>query len=1781
MAIYELGECVFEGSTSRIYRATQEPGGTPVLVKRLRELYPSPAAIAGFRRELEITKSVAGEGVIGAHELLVEGATVGIVVEDYGARSLAALAREARFDLETVLRIGIQVAEALGRVHRKRVVHKDVNPANIVWNAETGVAKLIDFGISQVLSRESAQSQARSFEGTPLYMSPEQTGRMNRSVDSRADLYSLGATLYQLLTGRPPFERSDRLELVHAHIAKTPTSPHVVDPEVPEAVSQIVMTLLEKWAEDRYQNASGLAADLQRCLDGLLEGSAIPPFVLRARDIDERLRIPQRLYGRSSEVALLEDALRATAEGQTRVMLVGGYSGVGKTSLVHEVLRSLSAHDGRFVEGKFDAFNRGTPYASPLQAFTTLVRQILTEDSEKLASWSEQIRGALGANLGVLVEVIPELAHIVGTPDPVEALGPAESRNRFRQVVGDFIRAMASPAHPLVIFLDDLQWADVPSVELVAHLATDPDTRHVLLVGAYRDNEVDAAHPLRAAIEAMEADGAAVDHVVLGPLTAGDVERLVCDALLGAEGAEALAAVCHGKTRGNAFFLNRFLDDLFEKGLLGFDAELGSWTWDVSAIEAHDATDNVVEYMSSQIDRLDEPSRAALRIGACIGDRFDLETLAAVHESSKEESQRLLRAALEAELIRPADAGFWHSEAADGTPNFVYTFVHDRVRQAAHAGLEPRHAARIHERIAQTLLSDDVLARDASRVFELVEHLNRGAALATSRTDHDLRADMNLLAARRASASAAFQPAHEYYGAALAHLDEDAWSTRYEVALAVHVEGARAAYLSGAHEAMERCVAAVIANARTALDAVAAREVKIQGLVAQQRFRAAVELALETIAPLGVSLPMQPTPEEVQAQLVETLGMLGEPSTAMGRITAMDRAEDPSAIAAMRIMNQIMSSAYLAVPQLLPMLACSIVQSILKRGLAIDGVYGFAILALVLTAVNMLDLARAVGNVALGLLECFEDRAARAKNMHVVQGMVFAYLDPLREMLVRAQHVFRLGVDTGDIEYACWALHTIGGNGFYAGVPLEEQARVIDRALTVLTHHKQEQSLNCTLQFRQLLINLRGGAEDPRVLVGPDYDQFAHARELEERDYRGAAYILAAVSTLVRYLFGDFDGAIEAADDGAEFADGATATYHIVCWHQYRSLAVLARLDSDSTDVAEALAEVEASLAQLETLAAACPENFAHRVALLEAERARVEGRDGEAMAHYEAAIRAARENRFMHEEALANELAGRFFSSRGSDAPARGYLLEACYLYGRWGASAKVTQLEEEHSELFAGLSRGASASSAGTMSTTGTQQGSTSVGDAALDLATLFKAASMIATEIQLENLIATIMDVAIENAGATHGFFIVEEGGALRIDAAKNADGEVLAEPGTLVEAYGALAHSLITYVARTNESLVLPDARKDPRTRNDAHVAADRPLSVLCLPLEHKGVRRGIIYLENDLTADAFTPERIQMQELLLRQAAISLENAHLYNNLRESLETQVALTHAHHRFVPHQFLETLERSGIEEVVLGDNVRKKMSVLFSDMRAFTTHVEGMTSEESILFINRYLHYMEPQVTANRGFVDSYIGDAIMALFDEADDALNAGRGMVKALRDLNRERQERGLAPIEIGVGVNTGDLTLGTIGAANHIKCGVIGDSVNLASRVESLTVTYGVTLLTTDHTLEGVRDRGAYALRMVDRVVVKGRLDPVTLYEVFDADPDATRAVKHEVAERFDEALACYYDRRFDAALRLLSECQAALGEDRVVANFVQRCWRNLADPPPADWAGVEHIAHK
>ncbi len=1808
---------IYESRNSLVYRGIRESDQQSVILKVLKQDYPTPAEINRYQQEYQITRSFNFGGVVQAYSLEPHQTTLVIIFEDFGGSSLKVLLQERAFTLKEVLSIAIRNTESLGRIHAAHIIHKDINPANIVFNPETGQLKIIDFGIATVLSRENPTLKNPSvLEGTLAYMSPEQTGRMNRALDYRTDFYSLGVTFYELLTHHLPFATEDPLELVHSHLAKEPIPPHQMNPEIPQILSDIVMKLLAKNAEDRYQSAWGLKSDLTVCLMQLETQGKIEPFPLGRQDISEQFQIPQKLYGREREIQILldtfirvsgrtvladptPDSIRAGSEQklsstatqnslnpprQTRnspkeMMVVSGYSGIGKSALVQELYKPITQRRGYFIRGKFDQYQRDIPYSAVIKAFRELIKNLLTETTVQLSRWRDQLLAALGVNAQIIIDVIPEVELIVGKPVSVSSLPATEAQNRFKLVLQKFIRIFAKPEHPLVIFLDDLQWADSASLKLMEWLMnssnqgeTDSHIDGLFVIGAYHDNEVSASHPLLLTFETIRSSGTIIHQIVLAPLELISIIQLVTETLkCSPDHAQPLAELVQVKTGGNPFFVNEFLNYLYKEKIVTFDSQGGMWRWDIAKIQAQNFTDNVVAILVNKIQTLSPKVQRVLQFAACLGNSFELKPLAlALGESQSETAVQLWQAVVEGlivplgeyyKLISPShntenllqkrqplasNPGSLSSDIEHQNFTIQYKFAHNRIQNAAYSLIPQEQCQAIHHTVGQLLLKNTSEDQLSETLFNIVNHLNISIELIQSPEEQNKLAQLNLWAGQKAKAATAYEAAMKYLTIGRELLPPDSWQAQYELTLNLSMEAIEVAYLLTDFETAQTLTNVVLNQAETLIHKVKVYEIQILFDSSQNQMLSAIKTAKQVLKLLEI--PLTQTPPVYQT--IEALADLPEMTK-------------PTQLAALRILMSVMAPAYIAKPSLLPSLIITMVNLCIRYGNSSLAAYAYSVYSLLLCGKQeTIDQGYRFGQLALTVLERFNAKDVQAKVQQQFNAFVRPWKEPARKTLNPLLDTIQTAIEQGDIEYACHCTVNYCTYSFFVGLPLAEVESKQAQHLELNHQFKQDYQINYITIWRNLSVCLMEADQSPHLDLTV-FDQVLP--DLLKANNQLSILSVYWAKLFIYYLFDKYEEAETQVFLAEKYKGSVKGLLNSVLANFYSSLVLLAVCHSASPSKRRRyLIKVARQQKTMRNWAEHAPCNFQHKYDLVEAERAGVGGKTIRAMEYYDRAIQGAKKQGYFHDEALAYERASQFYQRLSREEIAQNYLQKAHYVYTLWGAMAKVKQLEEAYPQwLFARVNGNDSAGVPQKSSIVTTTTQSRNKSSDFLDLNTVIKAAQVISGEIVLDKLLAALMKILIENAGAQKGFLILESKGKLRIEAEGqvNTLAQACAEcdqiqilQSTDIEESQFLSVTIINYVARTQEIVVLNDALNEGQFTQDAYIQQKQPKSILCAPLINQGKLSGIVYLENNLTTGAFTASRLELLRLLSAQAATSIENARFYTSLAE-------LNQAYERFVPRQFLQFLDKESIVDVQLGDNVQQKMSILFSDIRTFTTLSETLTPEDNFKFINAYLSRMEPSITNHNGFIDKYIGDAIMALFSgQADDAVKAGIAMLHQLRIYNQHRQNSGYPPIRIGIGINTGGLMLGTIGGVSRMDSTVISDAVNLASRIEELTKYYQVPLLISHHTFSRLSDPTNYAIRLIDKVKVKGKSELVTVYEVFDADLSQIRAAKLATLQTFTEAWYFYNLKAFAEAKKRFAEVLRVNPQDQVANIYLNRC---------------------
>lgn len=1455
--LWDDGERVF----CREQRMDDGGGKQSILIARPATEQPLLASLDRLAHEFGLKDELDGAWAVQPRALVREGGRTVLVLDDPGGEPLA---RQLGRPMETgiFLRLAICIATVLGKLHQCGLVHKDLKPAHILVDCDDGQARLTGFGLASRLPRErQAPEPPETIAGTLAYMAPEQTGRMNRSIDSRSDLYSLGVTLYQMLTGALPFVAADSIEWVHCHIARRPVPPDARVDGVPPVISRIVMKLLAKTAEDRYQTAAGVEHDLRRCLADWQHQRSVDDFPPGEHDTSGRLLIPEKLYGRDREIDTMVAAFGRVVKSSTpELILVSGYSGIGKSSVVNELHKVLVPPRGLFASGKFDQYKRDIPYSTLVQAFQGLVRTLLGKSDAELAEWRNALREALEPNARLMTDLIPELKLIIGEPAPVPELEPQQAQSRFLLVFQRFIAVFARAEHPLALFLDDLQWLDAATLDLLEELLTRSEVRHLMLIGAYRDNEVDAAHPLRGKLQAIRNAGVKIDEITLTPLTAVHIRQLIAEALHSeTDRILSLAQLVQDKTAGNPFFVIQFLQALVDEDLLTFDHGVRRWAWDPDRIHAKGYTDNVVDLMVDKLVRLPDGTQQALQQLACLGNVAGIATLSMVLRIPESGVHAALWEAVRQELVERND-GF-------------YAFVHDRVHEAAYSLIPPDSRAQAHLRIGRLLAERIPTDKREERIFEIVGQLNRGAALIDEQGERAQLAEFNLLAGQRAKASTAYASALTYLVAGAELLGDDGWERRHDLMFALALNRAECEFLTGQLPVADDRLSGLAKRTSTTVErgVVACMQMDVCLMLVQSA--RAVSVCLAYLRHVGIDWSPHPGVEEVRCEYERIWAQLGGRS--VPDLIDLPLMDDAATLTTVEALTKLFPPALQTDANLAPLGICKAINLCIERGNCDASCVLYANVGRIAgPRFGDYQAGLQFGQLGCDLVERRGLKRFEASTYLCFSIFVVRWMKPVQACRDLLQRAFVVANRIGDLPFGAYACNSRNSDMLFAGEPLPEVQAEAEHGLAYARRVRFGLVTDFITTQIALVRMLRGQVPTFGHLDDATFSELEHEAHLA----RDPALALAECWYWVRkcqarYLAGDYATARDAAIKCEQLLWTSTSFSEEAEYHFYNALTLAALCSTAPVDEqVRHLAAMETHHRQLLIWSEQCPENFADRAALVGAEIACVEGRVVDAEMLYEQAIQSAQESGFVHIEALANELASRFYAERGLAKVARVYLLDARYCYLRWGADGKVRHLEERHPHLRT------EEPTPGATSTI-----ATSVEH--LDLATVIKVSQAASGEIVLDKLIDMVMRTAIEQAGAERGLLILCHGHEQRIAAEATTGGDDTELQLRDVPASAAmLPESILNHVVRTRENVFLDDARDEPLFSADPYIRLHRARSVLCLPLMNQAQLTGALYLENNLTAGVFSPARIAVLKLVASQAAISLENARLYRDV---------------------------------------------------------------------------------------------------------------------------------------------------------------------------------------------------------------------------------------------------------------------------------------------------------
>ncbi|MBR8834901.1 MAG: AAA family ATPase [Stigonema ocellatum SAG 48.90 = DSM 106950] len=1519
---YQVKEQIYESCKTLVYRAIREIDQKPVVIKMLKALYPTFTELIQFRNQYTITQNIHSSGIIETYSLEPYQNVYALVMEDFGGISLKEWMerKEKPLSLSEFLPLAIALCNTLDILYHNRIIHKDIKLANILINPETQQVKLSDFSIASLLPRETQILMSPNLlEGTLGYLSPEQTGRMNRGIDYRTDFYSLGVSFYELLTGELPFQCEDAMELIHCHIAKKPNQFKIQDSKlknaepIPQVLADIVIKLMAKNPEERYQSALGLKYDLENCLEQLKTTGKIESFPIAQRDVCDRFIIPDRLYGRDHEVQALLDAFERVADNQTEIMLVAGFSGIGKTAIVNEIHKPIVRQRGYFIKGKFDQFNRNIPFSAFVQAFRDLMGQLNSESDTQLSRWKGKILEAVGENGQVIIEVIPELERIIGKQPDVPKLSGNSSQNRFNLVFGKFIRVFTTKEHPLVIFLDDLQWADSASLNLLKLLKGESDTGYLLVLGAYRNNEVFPAHPLMLTLDELQKKGTTINTIILKPLAQNYLNQLVADTLCCAgEVALPLTKLVYQKTQGNPFFVTQFLKSLYEDSWIIFDREVQCWQCDMAQVRQLALTDDVVEFMAQRLHKLPDATQKVLKLAACIGNQFDLGTLAVVCERSKIEVATDLWKALQEGLVLPISEAYKFFQGSDQkerrseTVSVGYQFLHDRIQQAAYTLIADDQKQSTHLKIGQLLLYHTPAQEQEEKIFAIVNQLNLGKVLLI---DEVARLDLirlNLQAGQKAKISAAYQVASNYFAMGMELLPCDSWTTQYDLTYRLYRERSETEYLSGNFEQAEALYRTALVDAKSVLDRVGIYGVQMTQYQLQGRNAEAMTIQKQSLALLGWQIP---TPEEVQTSLdgeIATVSqLLGERS--IESILDLPKMHDSILAKMMEILQILFYAAWLDGQTQLAFLALAKMTALsLQYGNSEMSPFGYGGYAMI--SMNVLKdygTAHRFGEMSVKLCEQFDNSDVTGMTNFLFAADLHSWSRPLKQSERYYENAYRYGMEAGNWLTVGYMMMQSGSDRLTYGKNLNELYDIAQSHASFLKQVKSDDKLDTLIVgVIQPIRNLLALTHHCFTF---DDDSFSEEQYLSK--YAGSPYYLAwfySVKIRHAYLLGD-RSAWQKLIPTLSIIENTIPSHAKVPSSVFYVALMHVALYAETTDAAnrqahwQALEPLERSL---NFWSFQCPENILHKCLLLQAEKARVTGLKTEAINLYDRAITIAKENEYIYEEALANELVAKFYLEWGKEKAAVGYMQEAYYCYARWGAKAKIDDLEKQYPQLLKPILQKKQLKlnlletidvGETNLSTCTSSIGSSSISNA-LDFTSILKAAQAISSSIKLDELIASLTRIILENSGAKKSVLILPQNNTWQVRAITSINQEPNSQTNIqtlldsqFIDTCQDIPLKIIYYVKNTQKTVVINNLKTDIPGVIGEYMLQHQPQSVLCTPIINQGYLVGILYLENQLTSGVFTDERLQIVNLLASQAAIALENALLYQQAQQALQ----------------------------------------------------------------------------------------------------------------------------------------------------------------------------------------------------------------------------------------------------------------------------------------------------
>lgn len=1507
---FQIIESLYENENIRIFRALNESTQQHVVLKLLKGDHHSVNNVSKLIHSSEIIKNLNIPGIVRPLGIMHVKEVPMVIFEDFESISLTQYLKKTPLELKSFLKIAISLADTLGALHHHNIIHKDIKPQNILINPETLEVKITDFSIASFISHENPKLLNRHLiEGTLDYISPEQTGRMNRDIDNRTDIYSLGVTLYFALTGQLPFHSQDALELIHLHLAKLPQSPHQLQPSIPKAISGIIMKCLAKIPEDRYHSAYGLKNDLEACLKQLVETGNIPDLVPGALDIHDHFLIPQKLYGRNKDINTLMAAFDRICYGKAECIMISGYSGIGKTSLVMEIQKPIVKQRGYFITGKFDQLKRNMPFSGLIQAFRDLVIQTLTESETDLSVLKHKLIGALQNNGQVLIELIPELELIIGKQPPIPTLATQESQNRLRIFLRKFLSIFAKPEHPVVIFLDDLQWATSASLTFLKEVATDPGSQNLLLVGSYRDHEVTPSHPLILLVDELAKEPDLITQLTLQPLTIKDTSELIADTLhSNVDKVQKLANVMHQKSAGNPFFLTQLLKKFHKDQFFFFDLKSKTWAWDLEKIEHTEVSENVADLMIQKIQLLDPATQAILFLAAALGPRFDLQLLSIESNLSLGATFKILKTAISEELVQPIGENYHLIESEDlekQNANQIkqieipFRFLHDRIQQAAYSIIGDLDREKIHYTIGRIFLKDVNETDFDNQIFKVLSHLNLAINQLKTEEERQQLLRLNLRACRIAKKAVAYQTAYDCINISKELLPKNSWQIDYELTYNIYLELAECSYLLKQFDNIDDLSQLILKHARSKIDKGNLYILKMAYYTGISSSQKAITEGLECLALFDIHISEHPSKARILFEFFRIKLKLRKHS--LKSIETLPAIQDEEKLFIMRALIQLCVTTYLFNKHLLCMLTFKMVSLSIEYGSCDCSFFAFISYAgMIEVLFRDYKTAFEFAQIGIRLSDKFGVSGYQCRANYSMAIIFNHWINHYKTSEIYMDDGYTYGMESGEI----MIMSFIGVfYGFADGLFLKnvDQAfKKMHRYKNLIFSCRNKQAMQSYIMKEQLLLGLHNRDFDGSFISNAEFDEIPYYENLKrDLELKNALQSYTAYRTMTFYLFGMYDEiekmSIETISTREAMLTMTTERDFIF----YRTLMLIAKLPKTNWwQKRKKLKEINSNIKLFKKWAKLCPDNNAHRLALIQAELARINKDYAAAEIFFDSASRFANQYEFTLEEGLALELAGKFYAEIDKLLIAKIHLQLAHSAYIQAQTFSKVRDLEEKYPGFLETVGKEAQKrleiskkqkyDTSLPISTTGNEN--------VLDLNSIMQAASILSGEIHLNELLSKMLKVAIENAGADKAIFIMEQQnrwliqGEISLEQAQ----AVVLQAKPFENSADILSVSIVQYVIRTKQTVVLDDAMHLGIFTEDPYINHHKIKSVLCLPIIHQSKLSGILYFENNSSTDAFTADRLGILRLLSSEIATAIRNASLYSDLEKASENLKSL-----------------------------------------------------------------------------------------------------------------------------------------------------------------------------------------------------------------------------------------------------------------------------------------------